>query len=101
MARFLLNASGGSSLDLKELRKQCKGLAPNLEIKITSVKKDQVFTGQKLVVMSAKNKRGASKVQDVLWDYFGCGCVEIDTLPDKGFGGRRMGAELPINSYMD
>lgn len=101
MARFLLTASGGSSLDLKELRKQCKTLATSFEIKITSVKRDQVMSGEKLVVMSSKNKRGASKVQDVLWDYFGCGCVSIEALPEKGYGGRRMGAEIAINSYMD
>lgn len=102
MARFLITASGfHASLDGPKLRQALKECKRKAEVKITNIRSDKVFTGTGLITVSAPTKAGASKVQNVLWDVLGCGCVEIEKLPERGYGGRRMGAEIPINTYMD
>lgn len=97
MARYLLTASGFRMEDGPKLRAACKGSG----VRITGIKMDQVFLNTGLITVSCENKRGATKVQNILWDDIGCGCVEIDKLPETGYGGRRMGEPLPVNSYMD
>jgi hypothetical protein len=105
MARFLLTASGfHASLDGPKLRQALKDQANKakaVEVKITNIREDKVFTSTGLITVSANTKAGANRVQKVLWDVLGCGSVEIEKLPEKGYGGRRMGAEIPVNSYMD
>lgn len=107
MARFLLTASGfHASLDGGKLRQALKDQAKATkrklaEVRITNIRSDKVFTGTGLITVSASTKAGANRVQKVLWDVLGCGSVEIEKLPEKGYGGRRMGAEIAINSYMD
>lgn len=101
MARFLITAEGFSSTRAAELRAAVKASKRKAEVRITNVRQDKVFNRSCLITVSAPTKAGANKVQNILWDDLGCGCVEIEKLPERGYGNRRMGAEIPVYSYMD
>jgi hypothetical protein len=101
MARFLITCEGFRSGDGATLRAALKAKKPKKPVRITGIRSDKVFTNTGLITVSCENMRGANLVRNILWDDMYKGCVEIEKLPEKGYGGRRMGAELPVNSYYD
>jgi hypothetical protein len=101
MARFLITCEGFRSGDGATLRAALKAKKSKVAVKITGIRSDKVFSNTGLITVSAATKAGANLVRNILWDDMYKGCVEIEKLPERGYGGRRMGAELPVNSYYD